>query len=255
MGTSPSAKSLSLGIVRPETVIEAGHGTISSGPTAPDCNAAAVVTTLNVEPGGKRPSSDTGPCWSAAEFCATARIPPVEGWIATIDAASPVPATASAAACCTDIWTVETRSSTSPTGALPSSIGSTPGLTISARHPPSACSAASHASGSPSSTGERSSRSVRISWPCSGRLTPGTAASRSRIGSMSLGRSATTWYGWSPACAMPSRIDCPVMVGAAALTRAATASALPAASGASVTAVTGVHCSSGAPVRSRTDVS
>ena len=93
-GTSPSAKSSSFGMVRPETLIDAGHGTISSGPTTPDSSAAAVVTTLNVEPGGNLPCMDTGPCASAAEFWATARMPPVDGWIATIDAASPEPSTA-----------------------------------------------------------------------------------------------------------------------------------------------------------------
>ena len=254
-GTGPSSKSSSLGIVRPDTVIESGHGTISSGPTTPASSAAAVVTTLNVDPGGNRPCIDTGPCRSAEEFCATASTPPVDGWIATIDAASPLPSTASCAARCIEICTVETRSSTSPAGAPPSSIGSAPGLTISAVQPASASSASVQASGNPVRTGESSSRSVRMSWPCSGRLTPGTARSCSRIGSISLGRSATTWYCWSPASAMPSRIVWPVIVGAAPLTRDATASAEATASGARVTAVTGVHCSSGAPVRSRTEVS
>src|SRR5699024_9811584 len=45
-GTVPRAKSSSLGIVRPETEIDAGHGTISSGPTTPDSRAAPVVATL-----------------------------------------------------------------------------------------------------------------------------------------------------------------------------------------------------------------
>src|SRR5699024_11316181 len=76
-GTVPRAKSSSLGIVRPETEIDAGHGTISSGPTTPDSRAAPVVTTVNVDPGGKWPSSDTGPCASAAEFCGTAHQAPV----------------------------------------------------------------------------------------------------------------------------------------------------------------------------------
>src|SRR5699024_4955786 len=108
-GTSPSAKSSSLGIVRPDTVICAGHGTISSGPTTPDSSAAPVVTTLNVEPGGKWPSSETGPWASAAEFCATARTPPVDGWIATIDAACPEPYNADCAARCVEIFSEHTR--------------------------------------------------------------------------------------------------------------------------------------------------
>src|SRR5699024_10718310 len=122
-----------------------GHGTISSGPTTSDSRAAPVVTTLNVEPGGKWPSSDTGPCWSAAALCATATTPPVEGWMASSEAGELLDETASEAACWIPVSRVETRSSTSPTGALPSSIGSAPGLTISADQPASARSASNQA--------------------------------------------------------------------------------------------------------------
>ncbi len=46
--------------------------------------AAAAVTILNVEPGGYRPVVAIGPCASAAGFCATARMRPVDGCTTTI---------------------------------------------------------------------------------------------------------------------------------------------------------------------------
>ena len=52
--------------------------------------AAPAVMILNVDPGGYRPVVATGPSLSAAAFCATARISPVDGLITTIIAFLPV---------------------------------------------------------------------------------------------------------------------------------------------------------------------
>src|ERR1700737_5150725 len=60
--------------------------------------AAPAVITLNVDPGGNRPVVASGPCASAAAFCAIARIPPVDGLITTIIACLPTAATARCAA-------------------------------------------------------------------------------------------------------------------------------------------------------------
>ena len=51
--------------------------------------AAPAVMILNVDPGGYSPVNAAGPSASAAPFCATARISPVDGLIATIIAFLP----------------------------------------------------------------------------------------------------------------------------------------------------------------------
>ena len=51
--------------------------------------AAPAVIILNVDPGGNRPVVASGPCASAAAFCAIARIAPVDGLITTIIACLP----------------------------------------------------------------------------------------------------------------------------------------------------------------------
>src|SRR5215207_10588564 len=64
--------------------------------------AAPAVMILNVDPGGYKPVVASGPSLSAAAFCATARISPVDGLITTIIAFLPVVLTAFCAAFCTD---------------------------------------------------------------------------------------------------------------------------------------------------------
>src|ERR1700736_2231777 len=63
--------------------------------------AAPAVMILKVEPGGYRPVVASGPSLLAGAFCATARISPVDGLIATIIAFLPVVLTAFCAAFCT----------------------------------------------------------------------------------------------------------------------------------------------------------
>src|ERR1700752_5106422 len=64
--------------------------------------AAPAVMILNVDPGGYRPVVASGPSLSAAAFCASARISPVDGLITTIIAFLPVVLTGPWAASCTD---------------------------------------------------------------------------------------------------------------------------------------------------------
>src|SRR5439155_25885977 len=93
-----SSKS-ALGMVRVPMVILPGQGSTVSGPT-PFCSAAVAVAILNVEPGGYIPFNAAG-LSPAAEFCATARISPVDGWIATRIA----PFGALSTAACAAAWT------------------------------------------------------------------------------------------------------------------------------------------------------
>src|SRR5882757_9704370 len=72
-GTVPKSNSSSLGMVRFSTVTWPGHASGVSGVASPACNAAAVVTVLNVEPGGYTPENAIGPCPLAAGFCAAAK--------------------------------------------------------------------------------------------------------------------------------------------------------------------------------------
>ena len=51
--------------------------------------AAPAVTILNVDPGGYSPMVAVGPSTSAAAFCATARISPVDGLMTTSIALRP----------------------------------------------------------------------------------------------------------------------------------------------------------------------
>ena len=77
-----------------------GQGSSSSMLTAPASSAAAVVTVLNVDPGGNSPVSAIGPWLFALSFCATARTPPVLGLSTTRTAARCSLSTACFAALC-----------------------------------------------------------------------------------------------------------------------------------------------------------
>lgn len=84
--------------MKPSMVVLPGHGTGVSALTLPDWSTASAETAFIVEPGGKRPVSARAPWASAGSFCATARMSPVDGWMATRIAGCVTGSTASSAA-------------------------------------------------------------------------------------------------------------------------------------------------------------
>ena len=76
-----------------------GQGTAVAGVSPAPSMPAVAVTILKIEPGGYWPDIAMVPWGSAAAFCATSRISPVDGWMATITAGGDG-ATAASAACC-----------------------------------------------------------------------------------------------------------------------------------------------------------
>ncbi len=87
-GTVPRSNSKSLRMGRESTIHWPGQSTSVVGVISLRSMAALAVTILNVEPGGYCPVSASGPWASAAAFCATVRISPVLGWMATSTAGS-----------------------------------------------------------------------------------------------------------------------------------------------------------------------
>ena len=77
----------------------AGQSTTEAGRTTPAASSAVAVTTLNVDPAGKRPARAMS--YGAAALFATASTSPVDGRTATRAAGVVAPATAASAACCT----------------------------------------------------------------------------------------------------------------------------------------------------------
>src|ERR1700754_4871123 len=100
-GTEPSSNRPALGTMRSPITVVPGHATGVVAATPSSVIAAVAVTTLNVEPGGYRPLSASGPSASAAGFCATASKSPVDAEIATSIACCATGSTASSAAACT----------------------------------------------------------------------------------------------------------------------------------------------------------
>ena len=140
--------------------------------------AAPAVTILNVEPGGYRPMVAIGPSASAAAFCATARISPVDGLIATIIAFLPVKLTEFCAAFCTARSRLMVTDGEGLPGTSLSTSTSTPfWLTLTTRQPACPSSSSTTALRTSSTIAGAKRSSVGSIAACGVTTTPGTAPS------------------------------------------------------------------------------
>ena len=153
-----------------------GRRAACSGVAMSRSMAAPAVMILNVDPGGYRPVVASGPSLSAAAFCATARISPVDGLITTIIAFLPVVLTAFCAAFCTArSRLMVTEGAGAPGTSLSTSTSAPFWLTLTTRQPASPSSSSTTAFLTWLTMSGANESSVGSSSACGVMTTPGRA--------------------------------------------------------------------------------